>query len=123
MHLLSGADTRNPDPDHRFHRRHQKVEYATAKPDSESHLTLVRHGGPCQPITLSVQADDDLPQRMAALRTHSDAINQKAAVTEEIDWFVFIRRGQRTHQALARCPATHGEPIAMAMPASSTPAR
>jgi hypothetical protein len=45
MHLLSGVDTRNPHPDHRFHRRHQKGEYATANPDPESRLTLARHGG------------------------------------------------------------------------------
>jgi hypothetical protein len=30
---------------------------------------------------------------MAPLRTHGDEINQNAAVTEEIDWFVFSRHG------------------------------
>jgi ubiquinone/menaquinone biosynthesis C-methylase UbiE len=38
-------------------------------------------------------SDDDFLQGMAALRTPSDAINQDDAVTEEIDWFVFVRRG------------------------------
>jgi ubiquinone/menaquinone biosynthesis C-methylase UbiE len=38
-------------------------------------------------------SDDDFQQGMAALRTPSDAINQDDAVTEEIDWFVFVRRG------------------------------
>lgn len=37
-------------------------------------------------------SDDDFQQGMAALRTPGDAINQKDAVTEEIDWFVFARR-------------------------------
>ena len=37
--------------------------------------------------------DDDFQQGMAALRTHGDEINQNAAVTEEIDWFVFSRHG------------------------------
>lgn len=32
-----------------------------------------------------------LAPRMAALRTHGDAIDQDDAVTEEIDWFVFTR--------------------------------
>jgi ubiquinone/menaquinone biosynthesis C-methylase UbiE len=38
-------------------------------------------------------SDDDFRQGMAALRTHGEAINQNAAVTEEIDWFVFSRHG------------------------------
>jgi ubiquinone/menaquinone biosynthesis C-methylase UbiE len=38
-------------------------------------------------------SDDDFRQGMAALRTHGDAINQNAAVTEEIHWFVFVRDG------------------------------
>jgi hypothetical protein len=36
-------------------------------------------------------SDDDFQQRMAALRSPGDAINQNDAVTEEIDWFVFLR--------------------------------
>ena len=42
------------------------------------------------PGTLS---DDYFQQGMAALRTPGDAINQNDAVTEEIDWFVFLRHG------------------------------
>ena len=38
-------------------------------------------------------SDDDFEQGMAALRSPGDAINQANAVTEEIDWFVFLRRG------------------------------
>jgi ubiquinone/menaquinone biosynthesis C-methylase UbiE len=38
-------------------------------------------------------SDDDFQQGMTALRTPGDAINQDDAVTEEIDWFVFTRRG------------------------------
>jgi len=38
-------------------------------------------------------SDDDFQQGMAALRTPGDAINQNDAVTEEIDWFVFLRHG------------------------------
>jgi hypothetical protein len=38
-------------------------------------------------------SDDDFERGMAALRTHGDAINQDDPVTEEIDWFVFVRRG------------------------------
>jgi len=30
---------------------------------------------------------------MVALRNPGDAINQKDAVTEEIDWFVFTQQG------------------------------
>ena len=37
--------------------------------------------------------DEDFDQGMAALRTHGDAIDQNDAVTEEIDWYVFIRPG------------------------------
>lgn len=36
-------------------------------------------------------SDYDFRQGMAALRTPGDAINQDDAITEEIDWFVFIR--------------------------------
>jgi hypothetical protein len=35
-------------------RRHQKGEYATAKPDPQSRLTYVHYRGSCQPISLSV---------------------------------------------------------------------
>jgi len=38
-------------------------------------------------------SDDDFQQGMTALRTPGDAINQDDAVTEEIDWVVFTRRG------------------------------
>jgi hypothetical protein len=38
-------------------------------------------------------SDDDFQQGIAALRTPGDAIKQHDAVTEEIDWFVFTRRG------------------------------
>jgi ubiquinone/menaquinone biosynthesis C-methylase UbiE len=38
-------------------------------------------------------SDDDFQRGMAALRTPGDAINQNDAVTEEIDWFVFLRHG------------------------------
>ena len=38
-------------------------------------------------------SDDDFQQGMAALRTPGDTISQNDAVTEEIDWFVFHRRG------------------------------
>jgi hypothetical protein len=38
-------------------------------------------------------SDDDFQRGMAALRTHGDAIDPSAAVTEEIDWFVFARHG------------------------------
>jgi ubiquinone/menaquinone biosynthesis C-methylase UbiE len=38
-------------------------------------------------------SDEVFDQGMAALRTHGNAINQNDAVTEEIDWFVFARRG------------------------------
>jgi SAM-dependent methyltransferase len=38
-------------------------------------------------------SDDDFQQGMAALRTPGDAINQNDDVTEEIDWFVFLRHG------------------------------
>ena len=38
-------------------------------------------------------SDDNFQQGMAALRTHGRAANQNAAVTEEIDWFVFSRHG------------------------------
>jgi len=38
-------------------------------------------------------SDDYFQQGMAALRTPGDAINQNDAVTEEIDWFVFLRHG------------------------------
>jgi hypothetical protein len=38
-------------------------------------------------------SDADFQQGMAALRTPGDAINQDNAVNEEIDWFVFNRRG------------------------------
>ena len=43
-------------------------------------------------LFLARLSDDDFQQGMAALRTPGDAINQKDAVTEEIDWFVFARR-------------------------------
>jgi len=36
-------------------------------------------------------SDDDFQQGMAALRNPGGTINQDDAVTEEIDWFVFIR--------------------------------
>ena len=36
-------------------------------------------------------SDDDFQQGMAALRTPGDVIDQNDAVTEEIDWFVFLR--------------------------------
>ena len=38
-------------------------------------------------------SDDYFQQGMAVLRTPGDAINQNDAVTEEIDWFVFLRHG------------------------------
>jgi len=38
-------------------------------------------------------SDDDFQRGMAALRTPGNAINQNDAVTEEIDWFVFLRHG------------------------------
>ena len=38
-------------------------------------------------------SDDGFQQGMAALRTRGDMINQNDAVTEEIDWFVFLRHG------------------------------
>ncbi|SRR5216683_2504821 len=38
-------------------------------------------------------SDEDFQQGMAALRNPGDAIDQDAAVTEEVDWFVFTRRG------------------------------
>jgi hypothetical protein len=34
--------------------------------------------------------DDDFRQGMAALRNSGDSIDQSAAVSEEIDWFVFL---------------------------------
>jgi hypothetical protein len=42
---------------------------------------------------LAPSSENDFQQGMAALRTPGDAINQNDAVTEEIDWFVFVRRG------------------------------
>ena len=50
-------------------------------------------------------SDDDFEQGMAALRTHGDAINQDGAVTEEIDWFVFTRRG-----SISSAPANQMNP-------------
>ena len=38
-------------------------------------------------------SDEDFLHGMAALRTPGDAINQNDAVTEELDWFVFLRQG------------------------------
>src|SRR5438132_4358549 len=38
-------------------------------------------------------SDDDFQQGMAALRSPGEGIDQDDAVTEEIDWFVFTRRG------------------------------
>ena len=38
-------------------------------------------------------SDDGFQQGMAALRTRGDMINQNDAVTEEIDWVVFLRHG------------------------------
>lgn len=38
-------------------------------------------------------SNEDFQRGIAALRTHGDAIDQNDAVTEEIDWFVFIRPG------------------------------
>jgi len=38
-------------------------------------------------------SDDDFRQGMAALRNRGDSTDQNAAVTEEIDWFVFRRQG------------------------------
>jgi len=38
-------------------------------------------------------SDDDFRKGMAALRNPGDSIDQSAAVTEEIDWFVFRRQG------------------------------
>jgi SAM-dependent methyltransferase len=38
-------------------------------------------------------SDNDFHQGMNALRNPGDAIKQEDAVTEEIDWFVFTRRG------------------------------
>jgi ubiquinone/menaquinone biosynthesis C-methylase UbiE len=38
-------------------------------------------------------SDDDFQQGMAALRTPGAAIDQNDAVTEEIDWLVFLRHG------------------------------
>jgi ubiquinone/menaquinone biosynthesis C-methylase UbiE len=38
-------------------------------------------------------SNDDFLQGMAVLRNPGDAINQNDAVTEEIDWFVFLRHG------------------------------
>jgi ubiquinone/menaquinone biosynthesis C-methylase UbiE len=38
-------------------------------------------------------SNDDFQRGMAALRNPGDAINQKDAVTEEIDWFVFTQQG------------------------------
>jgi hypothetical protein len=38
-------------------------------------------------------SDDDFRQGMVALRSIGDAINQRNAVAEEIDWFVFTRDG------------------------------
>jgi len=38
-------------------------------------------------------SDEDFQQGMAALRTPGEAINQSDAVTEQIDWFVFLRQG------------------------------
>ena len=38
-------------------------------------------------------SDDGFQQGMAALRIRGDMINQNDAVTEEIDWFVFLRHG------------------------------
>jgi ubiquinone/menaquinone biosynthesis C-methylase UbiE len=38
-------------------------------------------------------SDDEFQRGLAALRTHGDEIDQNDAVTEEIDWFVFTRRG------------------------------
>jgi hypothetical protein len=36
-------------------------------------------------------SNDDFQHGMAGLRNPGDAINQNDAVTEEIDWFVFLR--------------------------------
>ena len=38
-------------------------------------------------------SDGEFQRGMTALRIHGDAIDQNDAVTEEIDWFVFTRRG------------------------------
>jgi SAM-dependent methyltransferase len=38
-------------------------------------------------------SDDDFRKGMAALRNPGDSIDQSAAVSEEIDWFVFRRQG------------------------------
>ena len=42
-------------------------------------------------LVLDALSNDDFQRGIAALRTHGDAFDQNAAVTEEIDWFVFTR--------------------------------
>jgi len=44
---------------------------------------------------LGPQSDDDFQQGMTALLTPGNTIEQAHGVTEEIDWFVFLRNGWR----------------------------
>jgi SAM-dependent methyltransferase len=44
-------------------------------------------------LFLARLSDVDFRQGMAALRNPGDSIDQSAAVSEEIDWFVFLRQG------------------------------
>jgi ubiquinone/menaquinone biosynthesis C-methylase UbiE len=66
---------------------HQVVTQVTAP----NWLSFVEKSALRADSFLARLSDDDFQRGMAALRTHADAIDQNAAVTEEIDWFVFSR--------------------------------
>jgi len=68
---------------------HQAVTQVTA-PDWPS---FIEKSAPRADSFLARMSNDDFRRGMVALRNPGDAINQKDAVTEEIDWFVFTQQG------------------------------
>jgi SAM-dependent methyltransferase len=69
---------------------HQVVTQVTA-PDWPSFIEKSALRADSFLASLARLSDDDFQEGMAALRTPGDAINQNDAVTEAIDWFVFLR--------------------------------
>lgn len=56
-------------------------------------LSFVEKSGLRADSFLARLSDEDFERGMAALRSPGDSINRNDAVTEEIEWFVFSRRG------------------------------
>ena len=88
--LPSGAEVRSNLLAAGFTLRHHEVVKEAVAPDWSS---FVRKSALRADSFLARLSDLEFDQGMAALRAHGCSINPNEAVTEEIDWFVFTKRG------------------------------